>query len=42
MTGRSRWLRIVVAAVVAAVVVVVLFEWVFPWVEATWYNPSVE
>lgn len=43
MTGRSvpRWSRWVLWAILAAVLVVVLFEYVFPWVEATFYNPGV-
>lgn len=36
-----RWVRILALVVLAAVAVVVLFEWVFPWVETTYYNPSV-
>ena len=36
-----RWVRILALVVLAAMAVVVLFEWVFPWVETTYYNPSV-
>lgn len=39
--GRRRWVRWLVAAVVALVVLVVLFEVVFPWVERTFYNPTM-
>ena len=42
MDGMPRWLRAVVLLIVIAVVVVVLFEFVFPWVEGNWYNPSIE
>ncbi|HKJ57047.1 MAG TPA: hypothetical protein VJ978_13790 [Nitriliruptoraceae bacterium] len=42
MTGLPRWLRVLVILIAIAAGVVVLFEWVFPWVEATWYNPSLE
>lgn len=39
--GRRRWVRWLVAVVVALVVLVVLFEVVFPWVEHTFYNPTM-
>jgi len=41
MDGLPRWARTVLLLVVVAVAVVVLFEWVFPWVESTYYDPSV-
>lgn len=41
MASSRRWVRWVVVAVLVAVAVVVLFEWVFPWVERTWYNPRL-
>ncbi len=42
MGGMPRWLRVLVLLIAIAVVVVVLFEFVFPWVEMNWYNPSIE
>lgn len=41
MGSLPRWARTVLLLVVVALAVVVLFEWVFPWVESTYYDPSV-
>lgn len=37
----ARWVLWLVAAVVAGAVVVVLFEYVFPWIEMNYYDPSI-
>ncbi len=36
---RGGWLLL--ALVLAVVVVWLLFEFIFPWVESRWYNPTV-
>lgn len=38
MTRRGRW---IVGAVLAVVAVWLLFEFIFPWVESRWYNPTI-
>ena len=35
------WLRWLVIAIVAVAVLALLFEVVFPWVERTFYNPTM-
>lgn len=42
MSNLPRWVRTLILLVIIAVAVVILFQWVFPWVESTWYNPAVE
>ncbi len=41
-SGMPKAVRILLLVLVAALIIVLLFGWVFPWVEANIYNPSLD